>query len=66
LMRRALLTLLPRVGEPPYDRVTIFGKAEYTDDVMGCQSLDEGTETCTQEGDSTVRAPIDRSIAKLR
>jgi hypothetical protein len=46
--------------------VTIFGKAEYTDDVMGCQSLDEGTETCTQEGGSTVRAPIDRSIAKLR
>jgi hypothetical protein len=58
--------LLLRVGDPPYDRVTIFGKAEFTDDVMGCESHDEGTETCTQEGGSTVRAPIDRSIAKLR
>jgi hypothetical protein len=46
--------------------LTIFGKAEFTDDVMGCESHDEGTETCTQEGGSTVRAPIDRSIAKLR
>jgi hypothetical protein len=65
-MCRTSLTSILSVGDPPYDQVTIFGKGEFTDDVMGCESYDNGTETCTQEGGSTVRAPIDRSIAKLR
>lgn len=51
------------VGPPPYDKVTIFGVAEFTGDVMHCEQFDEGTETCLQKGGSVVRAPIDRSIA---
>lgn len=57
------LTRILSVGPPPYDKVTIFGVAEFTDDVMNCTSFDEGTETCLQAGGSTVRAPIDRSVA---
>jgi len=64
--RRISLTRLLSVGDPPYDRVTIFGKAEFTEDVMHCESFDEGTQTCLQLGGSTVRAPIDSAIAKRR
>lgn len=60
---RTLLTKLLSVGEPPYDQVTIFGTAQFTSDVITCQKFDNGTETCLQAGNSTVRAPIDRSIA---
>jgi hypothetical protein len=52
------------VGKAPYDRVTIFGKAQFTDNVISCFSIDNSSTTCTQAMGSTVLAPIDRSIAK--
>jgi hypothetical protein len=58
------LTCFHSVGKAPYDRVTIFGKAQFTDNVISCFSIDNSSTTCTQAMGSTVLAPIDRSIAK--
>jgi len=41
--------------------VTIFGTAKFTPDVITYQKFDSGTETYLQN--STVKAPIDRTIA---
>jgi hypothetical protein len=43
--------------------VTIFGTAKFTPDVITYQKFDNGTETYTQASNSTVKAPIDRTIA---
>lgn len=53
--------LFPSVGDPPYDRVTIFGKAQFDNTVFSCEAV-EGGQSCSQSGDVT--APIDRTIAK--
>jgi hypothetical protein len=58
------LTCFHSVGKAPYDRVTVFGKAQFTADVISCFSIDNSSTTCTQTQGSTVLAPIDRSIAK--
>ena len=58
------LTCFHSVGKAPYDRVTIFGKAQFTDNVISCFSIDNSSTTCTQAVGSTILAPIDRSIAK--
>ena len=58
------LTCLHSVGKAPYDRVTIFGKAQFTANVISCSSSDNSSITCNQAQGGTVLAPIDRSIAK--
>lgn len=56
-----LILTLHSVGDPPYDRVTIFGKAQFDNTVFSCEAV-EGGQSCSQSDDVT--APIDRTIAK--
>lgn len=46
--------------------MTIFGRAPFTEEVITCEQADDITESCKQLEGSSVRAPIDRTIAKRR
>lgn len=51
---------LASLGEPPYDRITNFGKANVTAADVSCTA---GRSSCQQLRNSTIMAPITQSIA---
>lgn len=58
-------TMQNSVGDPPYDMITNFGKADVKKPAIKCKSS-SGVRICTQRDGKKIKAPIYATIAKRR